>query len=188
MNQELKQSVFEIVRFILLTLIIVIPIRAYVAQPFIVSGVSMIPTFDNNEYLIIDELSYHFRDPQRGEVIVFRFPNDQNKFFIKRIIGLPKETINIQNGKISVTSPSGDTWEMNEPYIEETEINSQKQSFTLSEDEYLVLGDNRQHSSDSRVWGPVVKNLIEGRALVRLFPLSHISWRPGDFSQHYLNN
>src|SRR3989344_361805 len=92
-----KSGWWEIVRFVLVTLIIVVPIRTYVAQPFIVSGLSMVPSFDDGEYLIIDELSYLFRPPERGEVIVFRYPQDPSKFFIKRVINLPGETVTIQN-------------------------------------------------------------------------------------------
>lgn len=140
---------WEIIRFVFLTLIIVIPIRSYVAQPFIVSGLSMAPTFDDGEYLIIDELSYLFRRPERGEVVVFRYPLDQSKFFIKRVSGLPGETVATNNG----------------PY-------------RLGPDEYFVLGDNREMSLDSRVWGPVSEKLIRGRAFLRLFPFRRLAYLP----------
>ena len=83
--------IWETVKFAIFALVIVLPIRIYIAQPFIVSGSSMDPTFDNGHYLIVDQLSYRFEKPKRGEVIIFKYPNDPSKFFIKRIIGLPGE-------------------------------------------------------------------------------------------------
>src|SRR3989344_2645643 len=107
---------WEIVRFAVITLHIVVPIRAYVAQPFIVSGISMAPSFEDGEYLVIDELSYHLRTPERGEVIVFRYPKDPAKFFIKRVIGLPGETIKISAGQVVIKK--GETeFTLDEPYI-----------------------------------------------------------------------
>ena len=144
-----KSSFWEIIRFVLITLLIVIPIRAYVAQPFIVSGLSMYPSFDDGEYLIIDELSYLLRTPARGEVVVFRYPKDQSKFFIKRVINLPGETVLIQN-----------------------------KTYQLKPGEYFVLGDNRNMSLDSRAWGPVPERLMKGRVLLRLFPLNRLSLLP----------
>ena len=100
---EKKQGYFEIIketgRFILITLLVVVPFRFFIAQPFIVSGDSMVPTFHDGEYLIVDELSYSLRDPLRGEVVIFRYPNDRSKYFIKRIIGLSGETVLVENGE-----------------------------------------------------------------------------------------
>ena len=91
MENQKGNSVWDFVKFTIIAVLIVIPIRLWVAQPFIVSGASMEPTFDNGDYLIIDEFSYHFQKPQKGDVIVFRYPLDQSKYFIKRIIDMPKE-------------------------------------------------------------------------------------------------
>jgi len=183
-NESRAQSFWEMVRFALLALLIVIPIRIFVAQPFIVSGNSMIPTFYNNEYLIIDELSYRFHEPVRDDVVVFRYPKDPTKFFIKRIIGLPGDTVTIDGGKVTIkntNNPEG--FVMEEPYVKNRSSN--QLSVTLKQDEYFVMGDNRIASSDSRIWGVLPRNLIVGRAFLRLLPLSSISYLPGAYS---LNN
>lgn len=171
-----KASVWEIARFTILTLLIVIPIRTFIAQPFIVSGASMTPTFQDKEYLIIDELSYHLRDPKRGEVIVFRYPQDPSKHFIKRIVGLPGETITIKNNQVFVNSNT-EPVKINEPYVNVNFSNNLE--VTLEENEYFVMGDNRPQSLDSRIWGPLPEDLITGRALLRLFPLSRLGLLPG---------
>ncbi|MEK7610723.1 MAG: signal peptidase I [Patescibacteria group bacterium] len=171
-----RQSLGEIVRFIVITVIVVVPIRAYVAQPFIVSGKSMVPTFADGEYLVIDELSYHFRPPTRGEVIVFRYPNDPKKFFIKRVIGLPGETVEVRNGVVWIEQ-GGQQTALTENYLATAEDNSPPT--TLGSKEYFVMGDNRPMSLDSRSWGPVNSRLITGRVLLRLLPLSEIAFLPG---------
>ncbi len=177
-----KQAFFDLVKFILITLIIVIPIRTWVAQPFVVSGASMLPTFDHGQYLIIDELTYNFRSPKRGEVVVFRYPKEPNKFFIKRIIGLPEETIEIIDGEVTIIDSDNNTTILNEPYIKSSggpEIIAE-----LNEKEYFVLGDNRSLSLDSRVWGPVAEDMISGKVIIRLLPPNEISWRPGNFKNY----
>jgi signal peptidase I len=171
----------EIVRFALIAVIIVVPLRLYIAQPFIVSGASMSPTFETGEYLIIDELFYRFHEPRRGDVVVFRFPQNPSKFFIKRIIGLPNETVKTQNGAVVVQNaahPEGLV--LHEPYLAAETVTFRP--VTLSDTEYFVLGDNRTASSDSRIWGPLPENLIVGRALVRLFPVARADVLPGGYA------
>lgn len=186
MNQKnIFQSLFEIIRFAIITLAIVIPIRAYVAQPFIVNGSSMLPTFHNGEYLIIDEFSYHFRPPQRGEVVVFKYPQDTKKYFIKRVIGLPGETVEIENGTITITKLNGEKEILSEPYMNESILfDQEKINKTIGENEYFVMGDNRDWSFDSRTWGTVPDRLIKGRAFVRLFPINNISYLPGSLEKY----
>lgn len=172
----------ELLRFVVTAVIIIALIRIFIAQPFIVSGASMEPTFDDGEYLIVDELSYYLRPPERGEVIIFRYPRDPSKFFIKRVIGLPGETIVIEDGRVIIKNqenPEG--LRLDEPYVEI--LGNSRQERTLAPDEYFVLGDNRSASSDSRSWGPVGQELIIGRAFVRLYPLNDLSILPGDYSQ-----
>jgi signal peptidase I len=171
-------SFFELAQFALIALIIVIPIRMFVAQPFIVSGESMENTLHTNEFLIIDEISYRFEEPQRGDVIVFRYPKDPSKFFIKRIIGLPGETINIQGDVVKFTKTDGVEVTLEEPYIKTMARNTSLIE-KLGDREYFVMGDNRDASSDSRVWGVLNREKIVGRALLRLFPFSEIELFPG---------
>lgn len=173
----LLSVVGEIVQFIIIGAVLYFGIRLYIAQPFIVSGSSMVPNFEHGDYLIIDELSYHMREPERGEVVVFRYPNDPSKYFIKRVIALPDETVSIANNKVSVKNSAG-TEVLNEPYV--AGLTSGKLDRTLGPNEYFVMGDNREASSDSRSWGPVPREHIVGRALVRLFPIAQAQVLPGD--------
>ncbi len=180
---EKKDSmVAEIIRFSLIALLIVLPIRLFIAQPFIVSGASMETTFSTGQYLIVDQLSYHFEEPARGDVIVFRYPKDPSKFFIKRIIGIPGDTVSIKGSDVSLSNtehPEGIL--LDEPYIL-----SMKPSTTITEtlggDEYFVMGDNRDASSDSRAWGVLPRNNIVGRTFLRLFPITKVGVFPGAHS------
>ncbi len=170
----------EIVKFTLLAIVIVVPIRLYVAQPFIVSGASMDPTFKSGQYLIVDQLTYHFNDPKREDVIIFRYPRNPSTFFIKRIIGLPGETVRLENGKITiVNSENPEGIKIEDPHVATAHETRDNFSVTLKDTEYFVMGDNRAESSDSRVWGPLEKKYIIGRPAARLFPLSKISVFPG---------
>lgn len=168
----------DIIKVLFLALVIVLPIRIFIAQPFIVSGASMEPTFHNGDYLIIDELSYRFNKPQRGDVVIFRYPKDPNTFFIKRIIGLPNETITLTPTSTRIKNfehPEG--FALDESYAQNHD--GANMSVTLGPDEYFVMGDNRDASSDSRSWGPLPADHITGRALLQLFPPDDISILPG---------
>ncbi|MEK7613144.1 MAG: signal peptidase I [Patescibacteria group bacterium] len=179
MPPEQRDSFFtELLKFTLLAFVIVFPIRLFVAQPFIVSGASMVPTFQNGQYLIIDELTYHFNDPERGDVVVFRYPRDPKEFFIKRIVGLPGETVTIKDGKISVIKKDGEVLTLSEQYIVNSGNGSSLRA-VLKDDEFFVMGDNRPESSDSRVWGPLPRDNIVGRAFLRLLPFQTVSIFPG---------
>lgn len=174
-----RNDFLEILKFTIIALAIVVPLRMFIAQPFVVSGESMVPTFEHGDYLIIDEISYRIHDPKRGDVVVFRYPLQPDRFFIKRAIGLPGETVLIQNNTITIINeehPQG--FILEEEYLEgmRTEGNVRTE---LGMDEYFVMGDNRSASSDSRFWGALPKSFIVGRALVRLLPLEHIELRPG---------
>lgn len=176
------ESVWDLIKFAIIALLIVVPIRMFIAQPFVVSGESMFPTFHDGEYLIVDELSYNVGDPKRRDVIVFRYPNDTKRFFIKRIIGLPNEEIVIKNGKIEIINKENpDGFILDEPYINEDFDTTY--SYKTGDDEFFVLGDNRNRSSDSRVWGILPNKLIMGRAYLRLLPLKNISYLPGYYKK-----
>ena len=175
--EESKQSRFfedawEVIRVLLISAAVVLPIRYFIVQPFVVRGASMEPNFFDREYLVIDEVSYYIRAPARGETVVFHYPRDPRQFFIKRVIGLPGERVTIRGGRVHVINaayPEGFTLE--EPYLDLPEITHPDLEQILSSDEYFVLGDNRNFSSDSRVWGALPRGLIVGRAVFRAWPL-----------------
>lgn len=174
-----EHPLMEIIRFSLIALLIVIPIRMFIAQPFIVSGASMEETFQSGEYLIVDQASYYFHDPKRGDIVIFRYPRDPSKFFIKRVIGIPGDTITITDNVVRISndeSPEGFT-------LDESYIKSMNKGTTLTEvlksGEYFVMGDNRDQSSDSRTWGILEEDKIVGRAFLRLFPPQSFDYLPG---------
>lgn len=130
----------------------------------------MEPNFEENDYLIIDELSYRFRNPERGEVVVFHPPKNEGQFYIKRVIGLPGETVEIRNGVIKIFNtefPNG--FELSESYLNEYTDGNVR--VTLGVDEFYLLGDNRDASLDSRVIGPVPRDHLTGKVWVRGLPL-----------------
>ncbi len=172
----------EILTFVILAVLIVLPIRLFVAQPFVVEGESMHPTFENGDYLIVDELTYRFESPKRGDVIVFRYPGDPSIFYIKRIVALPGESVSISHGVVSITKTDGTKLTLTEPYVV-AEDASYSATTHLGNDQYFVMGDNRPNSSDSRVWGPLPANDIVGRPAVRLLPPSMASIFPGSASE-----
>ena len=182
-KHSFRQEAWETLRFILIALIIVVPIRLFIAQPFIVSGASMDPTFQNGQYLIVDELSYNLGNPARGDVAIFKYPKNPKQYFIKRVVGLPGETVHIdERGKVSITNTEGKlVTNLEEPYIKYPLGGYLER--TLGADEYFMMGDNRAGSFDSRAWGPVPRNLIVGKPFLRLFPFTAINVLPGEFRQ-----
>jgi signal peptidase I len=169
----------EIIRFALLAIIIVVPIRMFIAQPFIVSGASMNNTFENGQYLIVDQLSYYLDDPARGDVVIFRYPRDPSKFFIKRVIGLPGDTLTIEESNVTITNEANpDGYVLNEPYVNSMQAAAPRTE-VMGPREYFVMGDNRDQSSDSRVWGVLQEERIIGRAWLRLFPPTAVDFLPG---------
>jgi len=172
------KNFWDLIRFAAIALAIVIPIRLWIAQPFVVSGESMFPTFNDKEYLIVDEISYILGEPERGDVVIFRYPNDTSRFFIKRIIALPNEKIIMKNGVVTIFNDENpDGFVLDEPYIKEewsTNLNE-----TMGSDEYFVMGDNRNRSSDSRMWGNLSRKFMVGRAYLRLIPIKNLSYLPG---------
>lgn len=183
-NDSFWSSIKEWVQVIVIALIIAFPIRWLIAEPFIVNGASMDPTFATGQFLVVDRLSYRFEQPHRGDVIVFEYPNDPSTYYIKRIIGLPGETVHIKDGTITIINkenPEGLV--LNEPYLAKEHLSYDDYSTTLDDTHYFVMGDNRSQSSDSRTWGSLNRNLIVGRPFVRLLPLNTLSLWPGQESQ-----
>lgn len=176
-----KESfLWELIKFTVIALAIVIPIRLFIAQPFVVSGTSMDSTFHDGEYLIVNQFSYHFSDPTRGQIVIFRNPKNESVFFIKRVIGLPGETVQISGTQVIIkNSNHPDGFVLKEPYLGST--SSGNMSITLEKDQYFVMGDNRRASSDSRSWGTLPRSDIVGTPLFRLFPINRLSLKPGDY-------
>jgi len=160
--------IWEILKIVIVALLIVLPIRYFLFQPFIVKGQSMEPNFENGDYLIIDEISYRLREPQRGEVIVFRYPYNPSQRYIKRIIGLPGELIEVKDGRVMV----GNQVLNEEEYLPSGLTIPGNVRFLLDENEYFVLGDNRGSSSDSRQWGPLKRANIIGRVYFKAWPVT----------------
>jgi len=168
--------IWETSKIVIVSLAIIIPIRYFLFQPFFVRGASMEPNFKNGEYLIIDELTYRFKEPERGDTIIFKYPKDPSQYYIKRIIGLPEEMLIISAGEITIfndSNPNGLV--LKEPYLsKENQFTSGDIEIILDENDYFVLGDNRQVSSDSRIWGAVPEHYIIGRVLIRAWPLDRV--------------
>ncbi|OGY67739.1 MAG: signal peptidase I [Candidatus Zambryskibacteria bacterium RIFCSPLOWO2_01_FULL_45_43] len=166
-------ALWEVAEVVIVAVIAVLIIRTFLIQPFLVSGASMEPNFNSGNYLIIDEITYSFREPKRGEVIVFRYPENPSTFYIKRVVGLPNEKVTIGKGIVSVVG-GNDAIVLDEPYLPAGLKTSGNISVTLSGSEYFVLGDNRNYSYDSRSWGALPKENIIGVARLRLYPLNRV--------------
>ncbi len=171
--QSPKSFLIELLKIVLIALAVIIPIRYFLFQPFYVRGASMEPAFHDSEYLIIDEITYRFTEPVRGEVIVVRNPSHTSEFFIKRIIGLPGETVELQDGNVIIYNDEySDGITLEEIYIGDEVQTVGSTSTTLSSEEFFVMGDNRQVSLDSRSFGPLNKEFIVGRAWLRVWPFN----------------
>lgn len=169
-------SAYEVLEVVAISLFTVFIIRTYLVQPFLVSGASMDPTFTSGNYLIIDELSYRFRDPIRGEVIVFKYPGDKKTFYIKRIISLPGERVVIGEGSVKIYNQENkEGFVLAESYLNSDLKTLGNSDMTLGKDEYFVMGDNRNQSFDSRSWGSVSREAIIGITRVRLLPVTKVN-------------
>lgn len=175
MPQGFKIFFWETVEVILISAAIILPIRYFLVQPFFVKGQSMEPTFEDGDYLIIDEISFRFRDLDRGEVVVFRFPKEPSQFYIKRVIGLPGETVEIKDGKVRIyPAGGGQSFALEEPYLSPGERTGGAQRMFIGSGSYFVLGDNRDASYDSRRWGLVSRSDIIGRVWLRPWPFANV--------------
>jgi signal peptidase I len=175
-NKKWKSIIIEFIQIALIALAIVIPIRYFLIQPFYVKGVSMEPNFYNHEYLIINKIIYRLDNPQRGDVVIFKYPKSLNDYFIKRIIGLPEERVKITGTKITIYNKEnlkGKIFDENKFLPEEYKVNKNI-DITLRKDEYFVLGDNRGHSFDSSAngFGSLEKKFIIGKAWIRAWPFN----------------
>lgn len=166
-------SALEVTQTVIIAVVAVFLVRTFVAQPFLVSGQSMEPTFHDGNYLLIDEIAYRVREPERGEVVVFRYPGDHRSYYIKRIIGLPGERVTIKNGRMTVTNVEGSEVVLDEPYVTPGPLTGDV-DLKLHPDSYFVMGDNRGFSYDSRSWGPLEQSDIIGLVRVRLWPVNQV--------------
>lgn len=179
----------EIVETLVLTLVIYLLIHNFIAQPFEVEQNSMVPTILEGEYVLIDKVSTRFSDYQRGDIVVFNPPSGYSEGgvpFIKRVIGVPGDSIRLENGRVFVTPAGGAAVRLDEPYLN-TDINGRPEptlprdaegttQWTVAAGSYFVMGDNRTVSQDSRTFGPITRDLIIGRAWLRYFPLNRIGF------------
>ncbi len=172
LGKQILVFFWEIFKVVVISLAIIIPVRYFLIKPFYVKGASMEPNFYDHEYLIIDEISYRFSLPERGDVVVFKEPFNLGQYFIKRIIGLPGEKIKILEDKIYIFNqdyPGGMV--LQEDYLSSTARTVGQVEVSLAEDEYYLLGDNRLSSLDSRAFGPVKREVVVGKVLWRGWPL-----------------
>ena len=170
---------FDFLETIVVALSVFVVIYLFIIQPHEVKGSSMEPNFHNNEYIITDKISFRFSEPRRGEVVIFKAPVNPDVDYIKRIIGLPSETLKVANGKVYINNKI-----LDEPYL--ADITSvfpggflkDNEEITVPPDHYFVMGDNRPHSSDAREFGPIDKKSIIGKAIFRYWPISTLGIIP----------
>lgn len=190
--QGVGSFILEVIKIIILAFIIIFPIRVFLFQPFFVQGASMEPNFEDGQYLIVNELGYKetdlgfdshtflhvspYKEINRQRVVVFRYPLDTSKFFIKRVIGLPGETVQVKDGQVTIFNKDNpDGFVLKEPYLPSGLKTAGDMKVKLNDKQYFVLGDNRTYSSDSRFWGPVPRSDIIGEVSLRTWPLDKIS-------------
>jgi signal peptidase I len=179
MLRNLFDFVLELVKIVFISLVIIIPVRYFLIQPFYVKGASMEPNFYDHEYLIIDEISYRFNEVKRGDIVVFRYPRNPREYFIKRIIGLPGEKVQIKDGQVYIYNEANpDGYLLEESYLPDnaSTYSAVDDIVSLSSEEVYVLGDNRNASKDSRSFGPVNKSFITGKVLLRGWPVDRIDF------------
>lgn len=160
-------AISEAIWTVVVILFFAVLIRSFVFQPFVVEGSSMVPTFNDHDYLIVNKFRFRFTPPRRGDVIVFLSPTIRNTDFIKRVIGLPGEVVRIDGNQVFVNGQK-----LSEPYLNQDDTTPPSTSIErfLGTEEYWVMGDNRSHSSDSRDWGPLQRSAIIGQASITVFP------------------
>lgn len=168
---------YEIIKTIVIVIIMYLLIRTFIFQPFEVDGSSMEPTLHNNEFLLVQKVTSYFKDIQRGDVIVFRYPNDPKVSYVKRIVGLPGDKVAISQGKVTIyNSQTPNGLVLDENYLvqgQQTRVNNDysEHDWTVGANEYFVMGDNRDHSDDSRSWNFVPKSNIIGQVWLTVYPI-----------------
>ena len=169
---------FELIKITIISLLIIMPIRYFLIQPFYVKGASMEPNFYDKEYLIVNEISYRFYNPERGDIVVFRYPRNPQEYFIKRIIGLPGERVQIKDRGVYIyNQDNSDGVKLEELYLTaDIKTDSMNEEIiSIGQNEYYVLGDNRSFSKDSRSFGAVDKSFVIGKVLLRGWPFDRVN-------------
>lgn len=180
-KSSLWSTVVDVIETVVVAAAIFVVVYLFLLQPHQVRGSSMEPNFKDGEYILTDKVSYRFNDPARGDIVIFKAPTDPDVDFIKRIIALPGEKVEIKNNTIFITNAQNpDGFALSEPYEILDPIDGgthlrEGKVVEVPEDNYFVFGDNRTHSFDSREWGPLPRKSIIGKAWVRYWPLSKIS-------------
>lgn len=173
MLRRLGAFFLDILEVVVFAVAIFLFIYLLILRPHKIKGSSMEPNFPDKEYLLTEKVTYYLNQPKRGDVIVFKPPISEEDEFIKRIIGLPGETVSVSGGKVFINGKI-----LEEPYLDKNLLTtggnflSEGAKITVPPDEYFVLGDNRPHSSDSRTWGFVIKKRISGRSWLIYWPPS----------------
>jgi signal peptidase I len=179
---EGASSFTSMVLYVVGAIVLAVAIRHFIATPYIVIGSSMEPTFYDYHYLIIDRVTYDFENPKRGDVIVLDLPQNTSRALIKRVIGLPGETVVLAGNTVTIkNSEHPDGFTLSEPYLDPADLGgATDMTVTLGPDQFFVLGDNRKVSADSRLWGTLPREDIVGRVLVRLYPFNKLGLFPGE--------
>lgn len=168
---------FELARGVIIFAVVLALVTVFIATVNVVNGASMEPNFHDKQYVIVDKLSYYFRTPHRGEAVIIKFPGDPDKVkYIKRVVGLPGETLKIEDDVVYINGKA-----LKELYIPSEYLTEPNFEWKLGKNEYFLMGDNRQNSNDSRVFGPVEKRFIIGLAYMVIFPPKDVHVVPPQF-------
>lgn len=182
-KMTLREEIIDFLKFLIILLLVYFLIKNYIAQPFLVKGQSMENNFHDGDYVVVDVLSYKIRDPKRFEVVIFdtdfidKYPHKQG-YYIKRIVGIPGDRVTVKDKKVTLfnnENPNGLTLE--EKYLDDNTVTNSPEpvDITLQDNQYFVMGDNRDNSSDSRYWGYLPEEHILGKPFVRLYPFQDMT-------------
>lgn len=160
-------KIFETIKVIVISLAIILPVRSFLMEPFYVKGTSMEPNYHSYDYLLINKLKYHISEPKRQDVVVAKFAANK-PFVIKRLIGMPGDTVEIKDKKVKITEKNGNSYFLEEVYLDPQNLKNENLSFNIPDGYYLLLGDNRKVSLDSRQQGPLAEKNIKGKVMLNV--------------------
>lgn len=168
-GKKKKSEIREIIEAVIIALVVTLLIRGFIVDIFRIPTPSMVPTIQVEDRVVVTRFSYWFNEPERGDVIVFKYPNDTKVDYIKRLIGLPGETVEFRDNQLYINGQLID-----EPYLSEKTITNDFGPVEVPAGCYFMCGDNRQNSSDSRAWGFVERDLLIGKGQFIYWPLDRI--------------